>query len=80
MGYSRHRNFQVKGRPSAATKMKKTTSVRPKLMREETLRESRNRYFGTFTLVKIPALAMREPIPPEVASLKYEYTRLPANM
>ena len=40
--------------------MKNTTRVSRKLIRAETFRDRRNRYFGTFTLVKMPALATRK--------------------
>ncbi len=56
--------------PSIATKAKKTSSVSPKLIREDTFCENRNEYFGTFTLVKIPAFPTKDVIPQLVASVK----------
>ena len=69
-GYTSSKNFQVNGMPSIATKVKKISSVKPKLISDDTFWDSRNRYFGTFTLVKIPALPTREFIPRLVASVK----------
>ena len=70
VGYSKRKKRHVKGIPSTATKVKKIRSVSPKLIRDETFWEKRNKYLGTFTLVKIPALPTREFIPRLVASVK----------
>ena len=51
---------------------KNTTSTRPKLMSACTFLENRNRYFGTFILVKMGALSMSDVIPWPDDSLKYE--------
>ena len=51
--------------------------VNIKLINDETLFESKKRYLGTFTLVKIPELSTIDDIPPLVASLKYEKTSVP---
>ena len=64
---------------SRMQKSTKTHSVRAKLMRHCTFFDSRKRYFGTLTLVKMPALPMRELMPCEVDSLKNANTRLPQN-
>ena len=79
IGYKRKINFHVKAIPSAATNAKKMINVNPKLMRDETFCEKRNRYFGTFTLVKILAFPTKEFIPRLVASTKYEKMSWPAN-
>ena len=55
---------------SSTQNTQNTHRVRPKLMRVWTFFDRRNRYLGTFTLVKMPALPISEPIPWEVASLK----------
>ena len=52
MGYSSERNLMENGIPSNPTNKKNMIRVSPKLIREETFRENRNKYFGTFTLVK----------------------------
>ena len=41
--------------------------------------DSRNRYFGTFTFVKMDAFPISDVIPWLVDSLKYENTRFPQN-
>ena len=69
-------NFHVNGSPSSATKTKKTAKIRPKFINDCTFLDKRNRYFGTFTLVKIPALPMIVPIPPLVASVKKENIKI----
>ena len=79
IGKSRKINFQVKGIPSIATNRKRISKVRPKLIREDTFCENKNRYFGILTFVKIPALATREFIPRFVASEKKAKTSCPAN-
>ena len=49
--------------PSSRQNPRKTRKVNPKLISEDTFWESRNRYFGTLTLVKMPALSTNEDIP-----------------
>lgn len=49
--------------------MKKIQRVRKKLMRDDTFLDRRKRYFGTFTLEKIPAFPMSEYMPLVVDSL-----------
>ena len=77
IGYSKHINFHVNAMPSNATKMKNTISISPKLMSDWIFRDNKNKYFGTLTLVKIPALPMMVSMPPFVASMKKEKTRVP---
>ena len=59
--------------------MKNTERVRPKLIREETFLENKNRYFGTFIFEKISAFASKDPIPPFVASEKKAKIIFPQN-
>ena len=63
-------NFGAKG-------VRTSQSANAKLITAETFFESKNRYLGTFTLVKIPALAINEFMPPVVDSLKNPYNKLP---
>ena len=70
IGNRSKKNFGVKGIPSMATNRKKIIRVSPKLIREDTFLDSRNRYLGTLTLVKMPALLIRDCMPCEVDSLK----------
>ena len=70
MGYSSRKNRHVNVMWSKAQNTKKMHSVRPKLMRVCTFLENRNRYLGTLTLVKMPALLIRDCMPCEVDSLK----------
>ena len=79
IGYSKHKNFNVNGNPSTATKAKNIINVSPKLMIEETFLDNKKIYLGTFTLLKIPALAISEFIPLFVDSLKYENNKFPQN-
>ena len=72
-------NFQVKVIWSNRQNTKNTAKVRAKLMRVCTFLESRNRYLGTLTLVKMLALPINEVIPWLVDSLKQEKIRLPQN-
>lgn len=69
MGYRSSINFQVNGIPSKKTKKKKIRRVNPKLIREDTFFEKRNKYLGTFILLKIAALLIKEFIPLVVDSL-----------
>ena len=69
IGYRSIRNFHVNGSPSAKTKAKKIKRVSPKLIRDDTFLEKRNRYLGTLILLKIAALLIREFIPLVVDSL-----------
>ena len=69
-GKRRQMNFQVKVMLSRTQNTKNTHRVRPKLMRVWTFLEKRNRYLGTLTLEKMPALPMREVMPWPVDSLK----------
>jgi hypothetical protein len=78
-GYTRHKNFAVNGNPSAKTKTKNMISVRAKLINEEMFFDNKKMYLGTFTLLKIPALAISEFIPLFVDSVKYETSKLPQN-
>ena len=48
---------------------KKIKRVSPKLIRDDTFLEKRNRYLGTLILLKIAALLIREFIPLVVDSL-----------
>ena len=77
IGYSSRTKRQVNVIWSSAQNTKNTHSVRPKLMRHWTFLEKRKRYFGTLTLVKMPALPVRAVMPWLVDSLKKENTRLP---
>jgi hypothetical protein len=79
IGIASPRKYGVIGTPSMIQKSKNTTKVRPKLIREETVLENRNRYLGTFIFVNISAFPIREPIPPFVASEKNEKTIFPQN-
>ena len=72
IGTNKRRKAGVKVIVSIMQKMKKTISVSAKFISEETFREKRKRYFGTFIFVKISAFPRREPIPPFVESEKYE--------
>lgn len=66
--------------PSAMQKMRKTTNVSPKLIRDVTSRENRNKYFGTLTLENTSEFDIIELILPPVASLKKEKTNWPENI
>ena len=70
IGYNKHKNFTVNGKPSAKTNAKKIISVKPKLIKDDTFFDNKKIYLGTFTLLKIPAFAIREFMPPFVDSLK----------
>ena len=72
MGNIKRKNENENVMPSMIQNKKKTTSVMPKLMIEDTFFEKRKRYLGTFIFVKMEELASKEPIPPLVESEKYE--------
>ena len=63
-------NFQVKVILSTMQNITNTHSVNPKLIRVWTFLENKNRYFGIFTFVNIPALPVSDVIPCVVDSLK----------
>lgn len=65
--------------PSNQAKIKKTRKVIKKLIKVEMFFVTTKRYLGTFIFEKIGAFATKAPKPPEVDSLKNEYTRLPEN-
>ena len=71
------KNVGVKGTLSIMQKIMNTTKVMPKFIRDEMFFEKRKRYFGTLIFEKIDALSIREDMPEDVASLKYENTILP---
>jgi hypothetical protein len=77
MGKASAKKVGVNGTLSIMQKRINTTKVIPKLMSDEIFFEKRKRYFGTFTFENIEALSIREDIPDEVASLKYEKTMFP---
>ncbi len=77
IGYSRKIQRHVNVMSSMIQKMTKTQKVKPKLIRHWTLFDIRNKYFGTFTFVKIEELDTSEVIPCEVDSLKKLKIRLP---
>ena len=77
IGYIKSTKRQVKGTPSIATKIKNITSISPKLIREATFCDNKNKYFGTFTLEIMPLLTKSEVMPWFVDSLKNEYTLSP---
>ena len=77
MGNVKRRKRGVMLIPSSTQKTMKTPRDKPKFIRDETFLENKNKYFGTFILVKIPEFARREPIPPPVESLKKEKTMFP---
>ena len=79
MGISSSTNFHVNATLSMIQNTKNTTSTRPKLMSACTFLENRNRYLGTFILVKMGALSMSDVIPWPDDSLKYEKSKLPQN-
>ena len=68
MGYRSARKWGPKEMPSNSANRKNTHRFSPKLMRDDTFLDSTNRYFGTFTLVKMRAFAIRAFIPPLVDS------------
>ena len=78
-GYTKKATFQVNVMPSRKQNNTNTTMVRPKLISACTFLENKNKYFGTLTLVKIPALLIRDCMPCPVDSLKKEKIRLPQN-
>jgi len=63
IGYKRKINRQWKDTPSITTNKKNIRSIRPKLIKDATFCDSRNRYLGTLTLVMMPLFAMSEAIP-----------------
>jgi hypothetical protein len=66
------KKLQENGTRSIMQNMRNTPKVRPKLIREVIDLEKRKRYFGTFIFENIPALPIREPMPPLVQSVKKE--------
>ena len=79
IGYRRQMNFQVNVTPSIAANPKNSSSVKPKLIRDDMFCESRNRYFGTLTFVKMGALFTSAFMLRLVESVKYENTSWPEN-
>ena len=79
VGYNNIKNFGPGIIPSRRTKTKNIIIVRPKLIRDETFFEKRNRYLGTFILLNILALLIRDVIQTFVDSLKYANKRFPQN-
>ena len=77
IGYGSASMLKENGTLSITQKSRKTTKVSPKLISEDTVRENRKRYFGTFIFENIAEFPRREPMPPFVASLKKEYTIFP---
>jgi hypothetical protein len=59
-------------------KIKKTKKVSEKFISEQTILDSRNKYFGMFILVNTSALSISAPIPCPTESEKKEKTILPA--
>ena len=70
IGYNKKINFHVKVMLSIIAKTKNTHNVSPKLISVWTFLENRNKYFGTFTFVKILAFPVKEVMPWLVDSLK----------
>ena len=56
IGYNKNKNFQEKEIPSNRQNPNKTNKLIPKLIKEATFLDSKNRYFGIFTFEKILAL------------------------
>ena len=72
-------NFHVIGIPISNTNRNYMHKVMPTLHHDDIFLESKNMYFGTFTLVNISALFKRDVIPSLVDSLKNENTSCPEN-
>ena len=77
MGMIRRKKLKFGIIPSNMQKSRKTAKVSAKLIRADTLRDRRNRYFGIFIFENIDALPRSAPIPPFVASEKNEKTMFP---
>ena len=80
IGYKSNIKRGEKEMPSTAAKTKNIINISKKFISEETFFESRKIYFGTLIFVIIPELAVKVCIPATVDSLKYEKTKIPANI